>query len=738
MADIVGTSGNDLFFFTGSIRQLSLSFTNPYTGETFFREDIFNYNMSSYDGLDGLDSLYMSNIGDAIFIEDPDSGEQMFDDIEVYIAGNGGDIIHLASLIYTLNDLTIDGGGSNDIILSNIGDDEISGREGDDIIDGGPGNDWLKGGDGSPINSGNDTISGGADADLLEGQDGDDTLRFFVDGAFTPDFLAYNVGSPGVSGTAALVRLVGSNLSLDVFDGGDGFDTLVMTGGDDTFFLDDPYHEFHELASSLRLIDVEQIDAGSGNDVIDLTHTSLEYGDIIMNGEDGDDYLWASVGNDTLNGGNGVDNLFGGFGDDTISGDAGDDELYGSLGNDTVFGGSGNDTIYGGASSNSQYIINTIQEHSFNSSVVFPNLVERVDILDLVPPGDDALGIAQGDLSVSYSTTAEVSFVRTEAGYNNSLGFYNIALDGTIMSVEMAFPNVKDFSSGDSATINLPGAPDTDFGFFIIANGARRNGDYDQYDLENGDFKFVYDYGGVSERLANINDVEDDISLVFYDGATEKVVVGSNNHIYHTTTRGGSNNLNSDGQVHVVSGIMEGSDGNTLRIGFEDLPNLGDADYNDVVFDITVQSQGEITLLEADADILYGGAGDDIIDGGIGDDILIGGLGADTLYGEQGSDLFLFQSLADAGDTIMDFETGTSGDVLNVTDLLSGYDSSNSDINDFLKLVNNGTDTELHVDADGLNGDFVSVLTFDGGLGSTGLADLLNEGNLVVDQSITA
>ena len=214
------------------------------------------------------------------------------------------------------------------------------------------------------------------------------------------------------------------------------------------------------------------------------------------------------------------------------------------------------------------------------------------------------------------------------------------------------------------------------------------------------------------------------------------VIVGSNNHIYHTTTRGGSNNLNSDGEAHVVSGIMEGTDGETLRIGFEDLPNLGDADYNDVVFDITVQGEEEVVLLEQDADILFGGAGDDYIDGGIGDDLIAGGEGADTLFGDQGSDLFLFQSLAEAGDTILDFETGIGGDQLNITDVLEGFDAANDDANDFMQLVINGSDTELHVNADGQGNDFVSLVTFDGGLGGSGVADLLSSGNLIVDQSI--
>lgn len=737
MAELTGTNGSDTFFFQGEMAHLTMGFFNPYSGEFFSVDDEFNLNSVSYNGLGGSDTIFMTNLGDAIFLEHHITQQRTVTNVEVFFAGDGGDLIHLASVNFSLGNIFVDGGGANDIILSNVGNDTLNGREGDDIMDGGPGNDVVNGGANSAtIPSGNDRLSGGAGADLLRGEDGNDTLTFFVDGMFTADFLAYNIGSPGVAGTETYVHVAGSNLSLDVFNGGTGFDTLEMTSGDDTFFLDDPFHAFHPQGSSLRLIAVEQINAGDGNDIVDLTHDVLIYGNVIMNGGAGDDHLWSSAGDDLINGGTGNDHIYGGFGNDALNGDDGNDEIYGSIGNDILNGGAGNDTLYGGAGSASEYVIITEQKHNFNNMVVFPNLTERVDIMDLVPPGDNALGIAAGDLSVDYATTATVSFISTGAGYDNTLGFYNIGLDGTIQSVKLAFPNVKDFAPGSSATIELPGAPDTDFGFFIVANGANKNNDYSKFDLESGEFKFVYKHGKAGERAANIADDERDISLVFFDGASEKTVVGSNNHIYHTTTRGGATNLNSDEEVHVVSGIMDGIDGSTLRIGFEDLPNLGDADYNDVVFDLTVATKTTYTVLVDDGDTLIGGEGDDYLNGGIGDDLLVGGAGADILFGDQGADVFLFQSIADAGDVIEDFALGADGDVLNITDVLEGFDAALDEINDFMRLVDSGSDTVLEVNADGQGNDFAALVTFAGGLGGAGLSDLLAAGNMVVDQTV--
>ncbi|MEC8664785.1 MAG: DUF4114 domain-containing protein [Pseudomonadota bacterium] len=739
MADQTGTNGNDVFFFNGALENLTMTIVNPYTGETFTIDDDKNVNQNSYEGLAGIDTLFMTNKGDAIFVEDRFTGQQRVHSVEVFIAGDGGDVVHLASTNYELGDIIVDGGDAEDLIWSNVGDDELFGRGGDDIMDGGPGNDILWGGGGNgQSGSGNDTLSGGDGADMLHGEDGNDTLVFTADAQFESIYRAYNIGTPTVEGTGDLINISGFNLSKDIFDGGEGYDTIVMTDGNDAFFLDNPFHEFHSDGSSLRIIDIEQIDAGAGDDVVDLTNDQLGYGDIVMNGGDGNDYLWSSDGNDTINGDAGDDDIYGGGGDDTLNGGTGNDTINGSIGNDTIRGGAGNDVIYGGVSStNSAYVTTTTTEHTFNSTVVFPSLAERVNISDLTPPGDTALGVAAGDLSVSYATTAEITFLSTGASYKNSLGFYNIAQDGTILSVELAFENVKTAGTGATSTINLPGAPDTDFGFFIVANGANKNNNYAKMD-EPGHYEFIYNHGKSDERAANINDSEDDIALVyiFDDGSKDQVVVGSNNHIYHTTTRGGDTTLNGDNKVHVVSGLADENDDTTLRIGFEDLPNLGDADYNDVVFDLTVNGQTVIVPLVDDNDIIDGGAGDDYINGGIGDDIIMGGEGADILFGDQGVDTFLYQALSDAGDTIMDFETGPGGDILNLTDVLEGFDAQLDDINDFMQIVHNGGSDELHINADGQGNDFVTLVTFDGGLGGLGISDLVNNGQIVTDQSI--
>jgi len=68
-----------------------------------------------------------------------------------------------------------------------------------------------------------------------------------------------------------------------------------------------------------------------------------------------------------------------------------------------------------------------------------------------------------------------------------------------------------------------------------------------------------------------------------------------------------------------------------------------------VVYDLTAQAGGAT---------IVGGAGADTITGGAGTDIITGGVGADALNGAGGADDFVMV-LADAGDTITGFVTGT-------------------------------------------------------------------------------
>ncbi|MNG93117.1 Bifunctional hemolysin/adenylate cyclase precursor [compost metagenome] len=144
-------------------------------------------------------------------------------------------------------------------------------------------------------------------------------------------------------------------------------------------------------------------------------------------------------------------------------------------------------------------------------------------------------------------------------------------------------------------------------------------------------------------------------------------------------------------------------------------------------------------------DILDGGVGNDILYGQGGNDVLIGGLGADTLEGGSGNDTFKWQSGEAGGtDVIKDFTTGANGDVLDLSELLSGEHANATSLDQYLTFapgpgVNKST---LTIDLDGSAGGTTTHTIFFDNVDLTAnstrtdqqiIQDLLDQGNLKVD-----
>jgi Ca2+-binding RTX toxin-like protein len=246
-------------------------------------------------------------------------------------------------------DNPISGGDGNDTIFGGDGDDRgLTGDGGDDTIDGGPGNDDVRGGPGS------DTVLGGEGDDRLEiaGEfepdptEGDDTL----DGGPGADVLGAGPTTSGRDGSPSP--------DSDVFHGGDGTDTVDFSDRTASLKIDlDGRSDDGELGEHDNVdADVENVIGGSDDDTLTGSGAGNlldgRNGDDRISGGGGDDVLDGGAnnpGSDALNGGDGRDTLYGRAGDDSLSGDDGDDVLSGAGGADKLDGDNGDDSLEGGA-----------------------------------------------------------------------------------------------------------------------------------------------------------------------------------------------------------------------------------------------------------------------------------------------------------------------------------------------------------------------------------------------------
>ena len=167
--------------------------------------------------------------------------------------------------------------------------------------------------------------------------------------------------------------------------------------------------------------------------------------------------------------------------------------------------------------------------------------------------------------------------------------------------------------------------------------------------------------------------------------------------------------------------LLDGGSGNDLLDGGtgSDTASYMDAgagvtvDLNIVGAQNTVGA-GQDTLVSIEN--LTGSDYDDILTGDDGDNVLIGGGGQDTLTGNDGSDTFKWDSGdASAGvDVIQYFQVGLGGDVLDISELLSGASDNATALEQYLTFSQGpGGSTTLVIDVDGVAGGTTQTIQFD-------------------------
>ena len=169
--------------------------------------------------------------------------------------------------------------------------------------------------------------------------DADGNMDLFFGNAkdkWESEYAAQHQGMLGWSGTGELVQLNGKNKILDIFSGSADANILVLTddANGDALFVEDIYTSFGKDAA--RFSQINEIRAGAGDDIVDMTSQRYAYDgeEMTICGGDGNDVIWAA----------GSDNdLFGDAGNDRIVGSTGFDLIVGGAGNDSMHSGGGND-----------------------------------------------------------------------------------------------------------------------------------------------------------------------------------------------------------------------------------------------------------------------------------------------------------------------------------------------------------------------------------------------------------
>lgn len=556
------------------------------------------------------------------------------------------------------NDETYNANASNDIIIINAKTGKtVHGGHGDDVIVSGVGDDYLSGGDGR--NTYIFTKNWGKDFVNYDNVgDGYDKLVFA--GAYYADFAFYHQNS---------------NLIVK-----SGDNQLTLLGAMDTRSTKEVYFKFND-----KMILLSEV---LGQPIQNLP---ISPSDIYINGWRGSDILNGNANNNQLFGFDGHDVLIGGTGNDILTGGVGADSYHFSLGD-------GIDTIIEEDYSKeaSHIVFDDVVSDKIGQVIFNGN-----DLV--IHYGDDDKIILKSYLNNSNNAKLSIGFADDSVWYHEDLMSKVVFLGsdtrdiitGTLDNHTNIIKGLggNDVIYGNKIATNQIDGGD---GFDVIYGGSNHDiiyggegndtlygnkGDDTLYGNESDDFL----YGGEGNDILEGNAGHDTL----HGDEGDDILIGGEGNDWLEGGAGADTLIGGLGDdTYIVDEfdtyLEEGKDleggYDTIHIAssfdlsannFEAATLLGDGDFSVIgdEFDNIITANGGNNHLtgglgndtihgNAGDDMIYGDEGNDTLDGGDGDDYLDGGTGIDEMIGGNGNDYYI---LDNEFDTVIEHFGADSG-----------------------------------------------------------------------------
>ncbi len=579
-------------------------------------------NAGELDILDGGEGYDRAQIGSPLFYNDtvfntpPRSSAMNGDTLEIR---EGGELV---AKVLNAEDITLYGTAGADTLRTGDTQDIILAGDEDDLIAPGAGFAQVRGGE-------------GADTLVLDGAESDYTIT-----ASSWDFFGSNgvetlpvqilTGTNGDQIIAAEIETIVYGGAADTTEGGgsgDGGDTVAppSTGFDDTIQGDPSAADSIDAGAGDDVIDISRtdylentaglptdtVDGGEGNDTVTAGNSSGgQTGTVTFDGsqptatlvENGvttaeitnveNFTIYAGQGDDTLTGGDGNDWLDGGDGDNVVSGGTGDDTLWVNAGINTIDGGDGEDTSHIFAH------VGTFQAGLTYGVDGTSGTLKAGDTVITTVVNVERHGVTGSNLADS--------LVGGDGDDNLKGGFGSLTGDDTLIGG----------GGNDRLDASRGGPPRAPVDENVLIGGTGDDtatlGDFTQENT--GDAVFAIDNGTATlvetgVTTATITEVE---NYHIYTGKGDDLITAGSGNDW-VFSGGGADTL--DGGAG--SDWLSGDDGDDLLSGGE-----GNDDLDG----------------RTGSDTLFGGDGDDSLDGGEDDDLLSPGAGSAVVIGGEGAD----------------------------------------------------------------------------------------------------